>query len=133
MSFDPDVHHRRTIRLQGFDYASSGAYFVTICCKRRERLLGEIVGGEMMLNDAGRIVENVWAQLPEHYSNVILDEMVVMPNHLHDIIWLTDGVSAENADGPMAAVGTGLRPVLLPGTAYDFGGTGQFRAQNTKC
>lgn len=87
--YNPDKHHRRSIRLCGYDYAQEGLYFVTICCQDRMCLFGEIVNGEMVLNDAGRMVEKCWLAMPERYQNVILHEYVVMPNHFHAILQIT--------------------------------------------
>lgn len=89
MKYNPEIHHRRSIRLPGYDYSRAGSYFITICARNRECLFGEIVGGKMRLNGAGEIVESVWNGLPEHYPHVLLDAMVVMPNHVHAIIVLT--------------------------------------------
>lgn len=86
MTFNPDIHHRRSIRLKDYDYSQGGAYFVTICAWQRECLFGEIVNGEMMLNDMGRIIETVWSVLPEHFINIHLDEYMIMPNHFHGIL-----------------------------------------------
>jgi REP element-mobilizing transposase RayT len=83
-----NLHHRRSIRLPGYDYAQTGAYFVTICTQNRECLLGEVVDGEMVLNDAGRMVQSVWDGLPGRFPTVELDQFIVMPNHLHGIIVL---------------------------------------------
>ncbi len=91
MKYDPQKHHRCSIRLRGFDYALTGAYFVTIVTLGRESLLGEIVNGEMRLNANGEIVYACWDDLPSHYANVELDKFVVMPNHVHGIIVLTGG------------------------------------------
>jgi putative transposase len=88
MKYDPAIHHRRSIRLQGYDYSQAGAYFVTICTQNRECLFGDIVNGGMRLNEAGRVVESVWDGLPGHYAHVELDAMVIMPNHFHGIIVL---------------------------------------------
>ena len=79
-------HNRRSIRLQGFDYSQAGAYFVTICAQNRECLFGEIVDGEMWLNDAGRVVQKCWDDILVHFPYVEMDECVVMPNHVHGII-----------------------------------------------
>jgi putative transposase len=86
MKHDPQIHHRRTIRLREYDYSTIGAYFVTICTHGRECLFDEVTGGEMHLNDIGRLVEHVWLKLPEWFPHVALDEFVVMPNHFHGII-----------------------------------------------
>jgi len=90
MTYDPHNHHRRSIRLKGYDYARAGAYFVTICTRNRECLFGEVVDGKLWLNDAGRIVADVWEWLGIQYDYVELDEWVVMPNHLHGIIVIVD-------------------------------------------
>jgi REP element-mobilizing transposase RayT len=90
MKFNPDIHHRRTIRLKEYDYASVGAYFVTICTQNREILFGDIHDGEMVLNDAGRMVADLWLRLPEKYPEIVLGEFVIMPNHFHGIIFITE-------------------------------------------
>ena len=97
MKFDPDVHQRRSIRLAGYDYSSVGFYFVTICIQNRECLLGEIVDGEVVLNDAGQMVEKVWTELPQRYFGVDIDEFIIMPNHFHGIIILQSPVGAPLA------------------------------------
>lgn len=94
MKYNPDVHHRRSIRLKGYDYAQSGAYFVTVCTQGREGLFGEIKNGKMELNAAGRMVQTVWKELPEHYPGVDIDEFIVMPNHVHGIIIINEMVGA---------------------------------------
>lgn len=86
MPYDPDRHHRRSIRLRGYDYALPGAYFVTIVTQGRECLFGNVVNGEMRLNDAGRMVERWWLELARKFPTVALDAFVVMPNHIHGII-----------------------------------------------
>lgn len=85
MTYNPDIHHRQSIRLSGFDYASAGVYYVTICVQGRECLFGEIVNSAMELNDAGRIVEKWWLELSSKFPAVELDEFTVMPNHFHGI------------------------------------------------
>jgi len=80
--------NRRSIRLQGYDYSRAGAYFVTICAQNRECLFGEITDGEMVLNDAGMMIQTVWDQLPMRFSNTELAGFVVMPNHIHGIVFL---------------------------------------------
>ena len=86
MTYNPDIHHRRSIRLQEFDYSFVGAYFVTICAWNRECLFGDVADGEMRLNDLGRVVESVWLALPEHYAGIQLNVNVIMPNHFHGIV-----------------------------------------------
>lgn len=95
MTYNPQIHHRRSIRLKGYDYAQVGLYFITICTKNREFLFGNIANGEMMLNDAGKIANECWLEIPNHFPNVFLHEFVVMPNHIHGIVELIS-VGAEN-------------------------------------
>ena len=86
MTYDPAIHRRRSIRLQGYDYSRSGAYFVTICVQNRQCLLGNITNEEMQLNDAGKIIQTVWNEIPKHYPGIKTDEFVIMPNHFHSIV-----------------------------------------------
>ena len=87
--YNPDVHHRRSIRLKEYDYTQSGAYFVTIVTNQREPLFGEIVDGQMNLNPLGEIARREWFKTAElrPYVELYEDEFVVMPNHAHGIIW----------------------------------------------
>jgi putative transposase len=82
---DPEKHHRRSLRLKGYDYAQAGAYFVTICTHDRSCLFGDIGDGEMRLNTAGSAVQVVWNELPRRFARLELDAFVVMPNHVHGI------------------------------------------------
>lgn len=91
MTFNPEIHRRRSIRLKEYDYANVGAYFVTICVFQRECLFGDVVDGEIRLNECGMIVQDAWDDLPKHYSNVELDQFVIMPNHVHGILVLENG------------------------------------------
>jgi REP element-mobilizing transposase RayT len=86
MPYDPIIHHRRSIRLQGYDYTRAGAYFVTICTQQRLCLFGEVLNGEMVLNDAGQMVERWWRELNAKFPSVETDEYVIMPNHFHGIV-----------------------------------------------
>ena len=90
MKFDPQKHHRHSIRLKGYDYSRAGLYFITICCQDRICRFGDVVNGEMVLNDAGRIAYNEWIKTTEIRNNVELGEFIVMPNHIHGIIRLLD-------------------------------------------
>ncbi|HLG93855.1 MAG TPA: transposase [candidate division Zixibacteria bacterium] len=91
MKYNPDAHHRRSIRLKGYDYARAGAYFVTICTQGRENLFGEIKDGEAELNAFGKVVKSEWLKTPDIRPNVILDEWIIMPNHVHGIIAIDNG------------------------------------------
>ncbi len=78
--------NRRSIRLGGYDYSHTGAYFVTICTQHRECLFGDIVNGKMILNDAGRMVQTGWDEIPTRYPGIDIDAFQIMPNHIHGII-----------------------------------------------
>ncbi|MCC6627190.1 MAG: transposase [Chloroflexi bacterium] len=109
MRYDPDRHHRRSIRLKGYDYRQAGAYFVTIVTQDRACLFGEAIDGGMQLNDAGRMVEITWTELPGRFPGLDLDAFVVMPNHVHAIMVVASpafvgtplvGVLPVNAQSP---------------------------------
>jgi len=88
--YDQTGRRRRSLRLKDYDYSQNGAYFVTICTHNRECLCGRIIDGDMVPNDAGRMIESVWNDLPERFPGVSVDASVVMPNHTHGIILLED-------------------------------------------
>jgi len=94
MKFNPGIHERRSIRLADYDYTNAGAYFLTICAWERECLFGEITDGEMVLNGRGKIVRDEWFLSAVIRKEIILDEFIVMPNHLHGIICINGGVGA---------------------------------------
>jgi putative transposase len=86
MKYNAASHHRRSIRRRGYDYSLAGAYFVTICIKNRDCLLGEIGNDKVYLSRMGNIVKESWMKIPVHFKDVRLDQFVIMPNHLHGII-----------------------------------------------
>lgn len=88
MTYDPNIHHRRSIRLKGYDYSQAGAYFITICVQDRACLFGKIINGKMILNEMGQIAYDEWLKTSELRKNVELDVFVIMPNHIHGIIIL---------------------------------------------
>ena len=88
MKYSPDIHHRRSIRLKGYDYSQAGAYFVTLCTHNKECLFGEIANGAVRLNDEGRMVERWWLELSKKFPTIEIDQYIIMPNHLHGIIWV---------------------------------------------
>jgi putative transposase len=88
MNNHPEYHHRRSIRLNGYDYSKEGLYFITICIYERQCLFGAIENKIMILNDAGKFAQQCWQDIPAHFPNVILHEFIVMPNHVHGIIEL---------------------------------------------
>jgi len=87
--YNPNKHHRRSIRLKGYDYSQAGLYFITICCQDRICRFGDVVNGEMVLNKYGQIADDEWMKTTEIRPNVELGEFVVMPNHIHGIIRLS--------------------------------------------
>lgn len=93
-NFNHDIHHRRSIRLKDYDYSKAGAYFVTVCAWQRGCLFGEILDGAMRLNEYGRVVETEWLKTMDVRDNVELDYYIVMPNHFHGILVITDDVGA---------------------------------------
>lgn len=102
MGYNPKKHHRHSTRLQGYDYSQAGAYFITVVTHLCEHSLGEIVGGQPCLSQAGHIAEEHWRGLPDRFSYIDLDHYVVMPNHLHGIILITDdgtSIQQHNALG----------------------------------
>jgi putative transposase len=99
MKYDPNHHHRRSIRLRGHDYSQIGTYFVTLCTQDRACLFGDVADGRMRLNDMGRTAEKCWIEIPDHFPHVRLDAFVIMPNHVHGIL-LIDG----NVQTPVAPV-----------------------------
>jgi putative transposase len=87
---DMDIPYKLSHRLPDFDYASSGAYFLTMCANFRESIFGKIENGRMHLNDIGEIIDLYWQEIPHHFPECTLDEHIVMPNHIHGILFLTD-------------------------------------------
>ncbi|PIE87595.1 MAG: hypothetical protein CSA01_00130 [Bacteroidetes bacterium] len=104
--YNPGKHHRKSIRLRGYDYSQPGLYFVTICCQNRHHLFGKIEKGIMILNDAGQIANNCWLEIPKHFPNVILHSYVIMPNHVHGIIELIE----TNTSNVWAKIFSPIRP-----------------------
>ena len=110
MAYVLEQHHRRSIRLQGYDYSGEGLYFITICTQNRLCLFGDVVNHKMILNNAWQVAHNCWLEIPKHFPHVVLHEFVIMPNHVHGIIELKNignvcvechanqppGVGAEN-------------------------------------
>ena len=85
-------YQRQNIRLKGFDYSSQGIYFITICTHEKERIFGEIQNGVMVLNDMGKIAQQQWEELANRFPHIKLDIFQIMPNHMHGIIWVREGL-----------------------------------------
>jgi len=99
MKFDPEKHHRHSIRLKKYDYSQAGAYFVTIDVQNREHLFGNIANGEMVLNDAGKMIDDQWNALRERFPFVDLDIYQIMPDHFHGIIVIVGATLVVALDG----------------------------------
>jgi len=86
MKYNPEIHHRRSIRLKGYDYSQAGLYFITLCTQDSSYLFGKKENEKMILNDPGIMIQKWWNELKNRFPNIELDEFVVMPNHFHGII-----------------------------------------------
>ena len=106
MTLYKNKYRVESVRLKGWDYSSNGFYFITICVKNRECLFGKIVAWEMALNEYGKIVNQCWHDLPNHYDNIKLDAFGIMPNHIHGIM-IVDNNDILSA----SSVETGFKPV----------------------
>jgi putative transposase len=96
------VHnHRRSLRLRYYNYANPGAYFVTICTKDRIPLLGDIIEGDMRLSDCGRIVDQEWKISAKIRREITLDAFVLMPNHIHGIIFINESDVGATGGSPV--------------------------------
>jgi putative transposase len=130
MAYDPAKHHRRSMRLKGFDYSRAGFYFVTVTAKNRECLFGE-AARRMRLNGYGEWVAACWHDIARHFPHADTDEFVVMPNHVHGIIVINDEVGAGSprpydiGDGSPRPYGGANRATLGQIVAY-------FKYQSTK-
>jgi len=94
MPYNPAVHNRHSIRLPGYDYTRPGAYFLTILTHKKEHLFGNVVKGDVQLSPVGEIVQEQWQKIPTHFSDVLLDAFVIMPNHIHGILVITEGAAS---------------------------------------
>ena len=94
MKYNPEKHHRQSIRLKNYDYSQDGCYYITICTYNREELFGKIRRRttRCALFEIGIISEKFWQEIPTHFPYVELDEYIIMPNHIHGILILNRGV-----------------------------------------
>lgn len=96
MKYNPEIHNRRSIRLKGYDYSKAGLYFITICVQDHKMIFGEIIEGEMVLNDQGNMLETEWKNLKTRFPNIKLHEFIVMPNHFHRILEIVSATEMIN-------------------------------------
>ncbi|MDR2938456.1 MAG: hypothetical protein LBU92_05920, partial [Prevotellaceae bacterium] len=124
MPYNPNIHHRRSIRLKGYDYAQAGLYFLTICVHGgtngiRPHIFGKVVSGKMVLNEYGKIALNEWIKTPNVRPNIQLGEFVIMPNHMHGIIIITDTTTRRGVlHTPMNTAGVLHTPVNTIGVSH---------------
>lgn len=113
MAYNPNIHHRRSIRLKGYDYSQAGLYFITICCQDRKCLYGEVIDGTMILNKFGEIALAEWNNTAEIRTNCRIYESIIMPNHMHGIIEITQKIGEEKEIGkfesPSHSIGSIIR------------------------
>lgn len=98
MKYNPQKHNRQSYRLKGYDYGSEGLYFITICTPDRVSLFGQIVDDKMILNKNGDVAYDCWLKIPEHFPHAKLHEFIIMPNHIHGIIEITENVGAAEVN-----------------------------------
>jgi putative transposase len=95
MKYNPEIHHRRSIRLRGYDYSQDGLYFITICTKDRQHIFGSIANGMMQLNPQGQIAHTEWQQTAQIRPEICLHEHIIMPNHMHGIIEIANAINVR--------------------------------------
>ena len=95
MKYNSEKHHRKSIRLKGYDYSRAGLYFITMCCQNRANVFGEIINGKMVLNQFGEIVRDEWEKSEIIRNEIKIFEYIVMPNHFHGIVEILNGVGAN--------------------------------------
>lgn len=95
-----NFHSRKNTRLKEYDYSQNGAYFVTICTHNRECTLGEITVEEVVLTPSGKIANDSWSKLPERFPYIQFDEFIVMPNHIHGILFILNDDSRGEVTSP---------------------------------
>ena len=118
MPYDPKKHHRRSIRLAGYDYTQPGAYFVTLCTQDRAPILGDLTTTAVTLSPVGEVVQRCWLALPHHFPQVELDAWVIMPDHFHAIVVL--GAAPVSQEPMPKALAHGTRPDSLAAVIQNF-------------
>ena len=114
MPYNSEIHQSHSIRLLKYDYSNSGAYFITICAQNRECLFGKIVAGNMILNEAGKMIQSVWNEMPQFYYGIEIDVFQIMPNHIHGIIIIKNKFKLFVGAGPRACPNINSGPRACP-------------------
>ena len=126
--YNTQIHHRRSIRLKGYDYTLPGAYFITLVTWQRDCLFGTLTDGKMQLSALGKIVQDEWMRSIDIRKEILIheDEYIIMPNHLHGIVWIVrlddnqpvgaDGVRPN--DGVQPTRGASIAPLRESGACH---------------
>jgi putative transposase len=101
MPYDPEKHHRRSVRIKGYDYTQPGVYYITICTKERQCIFGEVINGQMRLNFLGDIAHTCWLAIPNHFASFQLDTFVIMPDHVHGLLAIVDNTPVTKQQRPI--------------------------------
>ncbi len=112
MPYDPQIHHRRSIRLKGYDYSSQGAYFVTLVCQYRDCIFGKILDGRIGFSKVGEIAQREWRRIERNFLFARIDEFVIMPDHLHGIIWILPFTGEASTSGNQSGCDQGKGSIL---------------------
>ncbi|NUO08167.1 MAG: transposase [Candidatus Brocadia sp.] len=133
MAYDPKIHHRRSIRLKEYDYSRNGAYFITVCVYDKKCIFGKIINESVELTHIGKMVNDFWYEIPNHFKNVILDTFIVMPNHIHGIIIITGDCMDAVSTPPNINIDNGRDGVSPPKWKRTLGQIiGYYKYQTTK-
>lgn len=92
-----DIYRTKSLRLTERDYSQPGSYFITICTQWRKSYFGEVIDGDVKLNDMGKIVQKIWSEIPYHFEQIELDVCVIMPNHIHCIVTINEDYRRDNS------------------------------------
>ena len=95
MAYDPNKHHRRSVRIKGYDYTQPGVYYITICTEARQCIFGEVIDGQMQLNLLGHLARTCWLEIPNHFPRFQLDTFVIMPDHVHGLLAIVDNTPVK--------------------------------------
>ena len=120
--YNSEKHHRRSIRVKRYDYSQPGAYFVTLIAKNRKCIFGRVEGNHIRLNEIGELVVNCWLRIPNHFGKKTnLDDFVLMPNHLHGIIFIYEALGKGEASpgivtSPIESISGDASPLQPRGT-----------------
>jgi len=104
------AYHRHDIRLPGYDYSTPGTYFITICVQNRACIFGDVVNGEMTLDEVGSMIDGWWMTTDQHFAGAESDASMIMPNHFHALVrigWTEDSHEGSRHGGLRLRAGEG--------------------------